>query len=272
MSKQKIILNIFNTVNIDKIIKIIAAVLLLFFLTTSLSIAITPDYRDYYFKGTIDLKKYPQFRNCGYKEGIEVQFNIYDNKIFAECESEYGSQVSVKINDGIYDFVTEDGIKIRITSANGKIADFITNNNKELKDKKKLNFKNDSCKIAGFISNFHDTYQFKEFQNGYGINYKQYSIGSNARIIDGHEIKDDYYDFSSFFINLYRYKGEILVSNVDINGSMQAENGIYCAKVFNPKKKELIIIDCDTKKKDIYLKWENCIITEYSGQFESTNN
>jgi hypothetical protein len=266
MPKQKIIINIFNILNIDKIIKIVALTFLLFSLTASPLIA-SPcrvDYRDYYFKGIIDLKKYPQFKYGNDEQNLEVKFNIYDNKIFTEYEGDYGWLTSSKVNDGSYDFTTEDNIKLEVASVNGEITGLIIKNTEELENKKKLSLKSDSCEIAGFISKFKLAYHKEEIKLSKNSDYKFFGLGDYNK-------RENKYFFDSWVLGIFKYRNKLLSSYMTNEGDMKMMNGHSCfeyreANEGSFKENLVSIRNCKASKEKIYLEIEECIVTKYSGK------
>ncbi len=223
----------------------------------------TVNYRDYYFNGIIDLEKYPQFKYNDYRKDLETEFYIYDNKIFVESEGDYDWPISLKISDGSYDLTTMDNIELRISSVNGEITNFIIKNTEKLKNKKKLNFANDSCKIADFIFKFKLAYYQKKIKSSRD-HQKLFGLGD-------YNSRENKYFFDSWVLSIFKYKDKIMSSYMTNEGEVMVMNGHSCFEYEEVNessfKENLIAIkNCKTNKIKIFLETEECVVTKYRGK------
>ena len=248
----------------------LAIIISLFFIAVSFVADKNEDLSQYYFTGKIDLHKYPEFKNCGYKEDPEVKFHIYDNKIFiecrvafcTECDRDFGHRV-YKMIDGKYKFIANNNLNLSLVSSNGKIEELKIVDRKKLENKSRLDLKNNSCEIAKFISQFNMAYYFNEIKSSKKKDHKLYKLGY-------YDDKNNSYDFSQWFLDLVYYKNlKMAVFEPAEENDVKFFNGNNCLKkIFqrdqNYSEDNLVIIkNCKAKEADIYLKINNCIVTKY---------
>jgi hypothetical protein len=218
------------------------------------------DYRDYYFKGEIDVIRYPQFNSCGYKAGLKVKFDIYDDRFFAECDGEFG-WIPYAGKDGYYEFITEENISINLTSIKGKIVNLKINNPEKIKGKKKLSLQNNSCEIAEFISKFQNAYYSKEIKSSQLKNHKLYRLGEYSET-------EGEYMFDFWLFELFQYKDKLLSSITTTEATWSNSKGHYCfrkvlSKDADSSEERLISIkNCNGKEENISLKINECIVTK----------
>lgn len=250
----------------------VKAVLVLIFLFPSfvfVAEAAERDWSQYYFTGKVDVEKYSEFNKCGYREGLEVKFHIYDNMIFAECYGEFGFR-SYGFSSKKYTLITNEGIDLSLVVNDGRIVDFKVGNIKKLQNVQRLNIAKNSCEIARFVGNFSKAYRWVEISSRKIKGYKMYVFGSYNK-------NDGKYVYGDWLLDILKYKNlTMALYHIEEEEDFMMLNGNVCIRKISVNNSDyskdarddvVVKTSCNSKEEKIYLKIKNCVVTKYQGQF-----